>query len=329
MPKVTILKNTLRGSMNLGALTEQIYKVLYEKNSVQRQVAKRFLFPLLEPLGLHIVGDHFYEPIPNLRKLEKSYEGNARRSLPQVQVNFLEAETNHASRLAQYGGEFHKEADRFGFFIEGNLTFPVVDAVSLYCFLREKKVLRVIEVGQGFSTRVLLAALTKNGRELSNKAELISIDPYNRLLTEFLDSEVVDVEFIQQPVQSLDAQELVSHITGTTLVFVDSSHVFKTGSDVEYLMKEVYTRIPCNTYVHIHDIYTPYPWPREYYLKRKHFWDEQDHLENFLSFNDYFRVELPLFWLLKDSQKVNEQLDILDIKRYSLNGASFYIKRIR
>jgi hypothetical protein len=315
--------------MNLGVVTEQIYKVFYETNSVQRQVAKRFLFPLLEPLGFHIVADHFYEPVPNLRELEKSYEGTALRSLPQVQVDFSEAEMNHTGRLSQYGGEFRKEADRFGFFTGRNRTFPVVDAVSLYCFLREKKVSRVIEVGQGFSTRVLLAALTKNGSEVSNKSVLVSIDPYNRLLTKFVDSEVVDVEIIQRPVQSLDAREFVSLIDGMTLVFIDSSHVFKPGSDVEYLMKEIYPRISRNTYVHIHDIYTPYPWPLEYYLKRKHFWDEQSHLENFLSFNDYFRVELPLFWLLKDSQEVNEQLDMLQIKRHSLNGASFYIKRMR
>jgi hypothetical protein len=53
---------------------ERLYKVFHEKNSVQRYLARRFLFPLLEQLGFHIVGDHFYEPIPNLKALAECYQ---------------------------------------------------------------------------------------------------------------------------------------------------------------------------------------------------------------------------------------------------------------
>ena len=312
----------------LGILKERIYKVLQENNGVQRYLARRFLFPLLEPLGFHIVADHFYEPIPNLRKLEKNYEDTKLRLLPHVAVDFRQAEVHHTKRLSQYGNEFRKEVERFEYTAK-NRIFPVVDAISLYCFLREKKPLRVVEVGQGSSTRVILSALFKNGSESRRKIELVSIDPYNRLPTTFVGSKWLNVRVIQRPVQSIHSQEFVDLLQEQALLFVDSSHVFKPGSDVEYLTREVYPRIPCNTYIHVHDIYTPYPWPREYYLKRKYFWNEQDHLESFLAFNSDFRVELPLFWLLKHSKEVNEQLNALQIERFSLNGASFYVQRTR
>jgi hypothetical protein len=312
----------------MGIFKERIYKVLYEKNSVQRYLARRLLFPLLEPLGFHIVADHFYEPIPNARELEKSYQDTKLRSLPHVAVDFHESEANHTKRLSQYGHEFRREVARFGY-TGRNRNFPIVDAISLYCFLREKKPSRVVEVGQGSSTLVMLSALFKNGIEGANKVELVSVDPYNRLLSTFGNLEWADLKIIQRSVQSINSLEFVDLLKDRALLFVDSSHVFKAGSDVEYLIKEIYPQVPRDTYIHVHDIYTPYPWPLKYYLETRYFWDEQDHLESFLNFNDSFRVELPLFWLLKDSEKVNKQFDLLQIERYSLNGASFYIQRTR
>ena len=307
-------------------LKERLYKVCHEKNSVQRYMARRLLFPLLEPLGFHIVGDHFYEPIPNLKALAESYQEHRLRELLHVTMDFHEAEANQIKRLSKWGREYRKETERFGY-TERNRSFPAVDAISLYCFLREKKLSRVVEVGQGFSTRVAISALAKNGSELSTNVELVSIDPYNRLLSKFIDAEWVDVEIIQSSVQAIDSRTFVDLLEKPTLLFVDSSHIFKAGSDVEYLMREIYPRVPCNTYIHLHDIYTPYPWPLEYYLKRRYFWNEQDHLEDFLSFNNRFRVELPLFWLLKNSKEVNDQLNMLQIQRYALNGGSFCIQR--
>lgn len=319
------LINEVRGEPTVEVLRRRFFKAFKEKNSVQRYLARRVLFPLLEPLGFHIVGDHFYEPIPNLRSLKNSYK-DAPRLVPNATMDFRDAEATHIKRLAKYGREFRAAVKRFEY-TERNRYLPIVDAISLYCFLRERKTLRVVEVGQGVSTRVILAALAKNRSVLSSNVEFVSIDPYDRLGA-LMDVRWVDAEFIQRPVQSTNPSELVGLLGGGALLFVDSSHVFKPGSDVEYLMKEVYPRVPHDTYIHIHDIYTPYPRPLGSYLQRC-FWNEQDHLESFLSFNDSFRVELPLFWLLRDSKGVNERLNMLEIERSGWNGASFYIRRTR
>jgi hypothetical protein len=74
---------------------ERLYKVFHEKNSVQRYLARRFLFPLLEPLGFQIVGDHFYEPIPNLKALAECYQETRLRELLHVTMDFYEVEANH------------------------------------------------------------------------------------------------------------------------------------------------------------------------------------------------------------------------------------------
>ncbi len=140
------------------------------------------LFPSLEPLGFHIVGDHFYELIPNLRELGRNYQETLPRPLPDVTTDLEKVERDHTHRLSEYGYEFRKQAKRFGY-KEINLFFQIDDAISLYCFLHEKKPSRVVEVGKGFSTSVILSALAKNRSETSDEAVLASIDPYDRLST--------------------------------------------------------------------------------------------------------------------------------------------------
>ena len=306
---------------------ERIYKALSEKNSVQRYLARRLFFPILEPFGFHIVGNHFYEPIPDLGELRRHYHKDAPRSFPNIALNFERAEVNHINRLSQYGYEFSTEVERLGY-TEGNYYFSAADAISLYCFLREKRPTRVVEVGQGFSTLVSLAALAKNWSEDSTRIEFISIDPYDRLPSTLRNLDGVEIKIIHRIVQSIEPEEFAALVQDKSLLFVDSSHVFKPGSDVEYLIGEVYPRISKNSYIHVHDIHTPYPWPLKFYLENKWFWNEQDHLEGFLNFNDSFRVELPLFWLLKDSRVVNEQLrKYLRTEPLGLGGSSLFIQR--
>jgi hypothetical protein len=314
--------------MKMKIPKERIYKALNEKNSVQRYLARRVLFPILEPLGFHIVGNHFYEPIPDLRELRKNYHKDAPRTLPNIVTNFEQAEVRHTNRLSQYGDEFYTEVERFGY-PERNPYFPASDAISLYCFLRENRPTHVVEVGQGLSTLVSLAALSKNWREDSKRTRFISIDPYDRLPGTLRNLDGVEVKIIHRAVQSVEPEELAALIIDRSLLFVDSSHVFKPGSDVEYLMGEIYPRVSKNSYIHIHDIHTPYPWPLEFYLENKWFWNEQDHLESFLNFNGSFRVELPLFWLLKDSMVVNEHLRKYLRTDPGLSGSSFFIQRTR
>ena len=110
-------------------------------------------------------------------------------------------------------------------------------------------------------------------------------------------------------------------------MFVDSSHVYKAGSDVQYLMREVYPKLKVGSFLHIHDVYLPFPWPKRNYLKKNWFWNEQDHLVEFLSFNHEFKLVLPVYWLFRESSEVRSVVEGLAGENW-VSGTSLYFQRV-
>jgi len=74
------------------------------------------------------------------------------------------------------------------------------------------------------------------------------------------------------------------------IVFVDSSHVFKSGSDVEYEFWHVYPQLASGVFIHIHDIFFPNDYPIEWNLKDSRFWNEQNVLAAVLANSDRYEV---------------------------------------
>src|SRR5712671_3984222 len=157
--------------------SEQIYKILHEKNSVQRRFA-RATFDIWQQLGFHIVGDHFYDPVPNTNTIKTAYTTGP-RELP-ISVNWSSLVSDAYTLIGSYAEDYLKNRAAFGY-VESNYYFYGIDALYYYSFIREQRPRRIIEIGQGFSTRIALAALAQNARMHEMTPELISIDPYSRL----------------------------------------------------------------------------------------------------------------------------------------------------
>ncbi len=312
--------------MNFKALKEGLFKARKERNALPRYLARRFLFAPFEKLGLHITGDHFYEPIPNLRELAANYDGRP-RPIPGHDLQLAQFETAHAARIERYGSEFEEAVKATGF-DPTNYYFRGADALSYYCLLRESKPDSVVEIGQGSSTRVALAALERNAAETGTEASFVSIDPYTRLLGSELKPVHTRFEQIHQPLQALPVADLLARCQGRAMLFVDSSHVYKYGSDVWHLMHQVYPQLPVDCVLHVHDVVLPYPWLKEFYLEQKWFWNEQDMLETFLAFNSAFEVVLPVYWLHRDSTVVQKAAEAIvpALPQRDL-GYSFYLRR--
>jgi hypothetical protein len=308
--------------MDWKSLKEGLFKARAERNALPRYVARRYLFPLAERLlGLHITADHFYEPVPNLRELAKHYDA-APRSIPGHDLSIARFEAGHVARLQCFAGEFAAEVAKFGF-DPTNYYFRNADALSYYCLLREQKPTSVVEIGQGSSTRVALAALQRNSLETGSKARFLSIDPYTRLLRVQLKTEHVEFEQWHKPIQAVPTADILARCGPGSMLFVDSSHVFKANSDVEHLMLQLYPQLPVGCWLHVHDIVLPYPWPLEFYTQNKWFWNEQDMLASFLAFNLAFEVMLPVYALHRDSAAVKAQ----SAGVASGDGYSFYLRR--
>ena len=310
----------------MSAFREKLYKAKNEKNGLQRWFARRYLFKLGERLGFHILGDHFYEPIPNLEDIRKNYE-DAPREIPGHPLSIDTFEDAHSARLRKYGPEFLEAVKSTGFEPD-NYYFRGADAISLYCLLRELKPNSVVEVGQGMSTRVALAALERNAQETGARPRFVSIDPYARLQGKDLKANLVEFEVIQRPLQQVSTTKILQSLEGKALLFVDSSHVYKYGSDVWHLTHKIYPFLPAGCLLHVHDIVLPFPWLKEFYLDQKWFWNEQEMLESFLTFNQEFEIVLPVHWLHQTSAKIQTTMaeTFRDLAARDL-GYSFYLRR--
>lgn len=166
------------------------------------------------------------------------------------------------------------------------------DIEFLYSMVRYHKPRRIVEIGAGGSTRITAAALERNFSETQEKAKLISIDPYAEyFLKSFRDSVDTFMEFnlIEKPIQFVDLA-IFKSLKENDILFVDSSHVFKQGSDVEFEFLNVYPILKKGVIVHLHDIFVPFDYPLEWNMKEYLFLNEQYFLEVFLQFNIKFKV---------------------------------------
>ncbi|HEV2432141.1 MAG TPA: class I SAM-dependent methyltransferase [Burkholderiales bacterium] len=152
--------------------------------------------------------------------------------------------------------------------------FPRLDAAAAYATVRTVKPRRIVEVGSGHSTRFLARAVVDGGLD----TRITAIDPKPRASLAGL-----DIEWIATPVQRVAAFPALGE---GDILFIDSSHQLKPGSDVDFLFNAVLPLLPQGVRVHFHDIFLPDDYP-EYWAWRRY--NEQPAVAALIE-NDVLRV---------------------------------------
>ena len=164
-----------------------------------------------------------------------------------------------------------------------NSQFSWLDARALFVLFRHWRPRRVVEVGSGYST-LLMADI--NERFLDCSARITSIEPFPRpFLTRMADR----IELLETRVQDVPWAVFESLEAGDVL-FIDSSHVAKTGSDVNFIFFEVLPRLARGVRIHIHDIFLPMEYPKEWVIDENRSWNEQYLVRALLMYSRRFRV---------------------------------------
>jgi hypothetical protein len=131
---------------------------------------------------------------------------------------------------------------------------------------------------------------------LDRSIDFTFIDPYSERLTALVhDSDLTQAKLITDPVQniSLDVFEALGQ---NDVLFIDSSHVCKLGSDVNYLLFDVLPTLKTGVWVHFHDVFWPFEYPLEW-ARQGVAWNESYFLRAFLQYNSQFEVTLFLSFL--------------------------------
>jgi hypothetical protein len=271
----------------------------------------------LQDQRVNVIPSDFYSEVPGVRDFEASFEF-AIEGGP-----YNSPEVFHRGRLRRFLGVLDAYADEFdppadgdeadpaGFFW-GNPAFSAVDAMAYYCMLRHVKPERVIEIGSGFSTLVALAALERNG-----KGRVCCIEPFPLPWFGKLGDKI---ELVQAPVQSLAPEYFQERLSDGDVLFIDSTHTVRAGSDCLQIYLRVLPSLTQRLWVHAHDIYLPFPQPR-FQFERHVYWTEQYLLYAWLLDNPRTQVcfgsaynravnRFPLRRLMRD--------------RWPMHGASFW-----
>ncbi len=166
-----------------------------------------------------------------------------------------------------------------------NEWFCKGSADALYYMLRIIKPKNIIEVGSGFSTSVMLDT---NEYYLNNKMKIISIEPRAERLKSLLKPDD-NLEIYEKDLQeiSLDFFDILEE---NDILFIDSSHVAKINSDVNYLFFEVLPRLRKNVYIHFHDMFYPFVYPAEWIYEGRAY-NEMYLLRAFLMNNSAYSMQ--------------------------------------
>jgi hypothetical protein len=170
-------------------------------------------------------------------------------------------------------------------FYTRNPQFSWMDARALFALLHAWRPRRIIEVGSGYSS-LLIADV--NRRWFESGMHVTCIEPYPRT---FLKNRIDGLSrLIEGKVQGVPLGEFASLAAGDIL-FIDSSHVSKTGSDVNRLYFDVLPALAPGVHIHIHDIFLPHEYPQPWVIDENRSWNEQYLVRALLIYSSGFRVE--------------------------------------
>ena len=233
---------------------------------------------------------HFSSPIPSLEEIkenEKNIFNIDSKSIPSINLNEgkqLKTFDVFKRFYAEIPFKENKQQNLRYFF--ENPAYSYSDAIFLYCMIRYLKPQKIIEVGSGYSSCVILDT---NEIYCDNNIECTFIEPYPQLLESLItEQDKKRVIIIPKRLQDIELSNFKSLDRGDIL-FIDSTHVSKINSDVNYIFFDILPSLNSGVYIHFHDIFYPFEYPKEW-IYQGIAWNEAYLLRAFLQYNDTFEI---------------------------------------
>ncbi len=239
---------------------------------------------------LWVAPGHFYSPIPSKEEVQRRQTSLWPESPRQpAGVDLNEAgQCALFEALAIYYRElpFRPEKEPGLRYYFENDFFSYNDAITLYGMIRHCRPRRIVEIGSGFSSGVMLDT---NERFFNNAIACTFIEPYPERLRGLLrDTDRDTVQVLAQPVQEVP-DDVFRQLSGNDILFVDSSHVCRIGSDVNDIFFRLLPLLAEDVVIHFHDVFYPFEYPRAWVLEDRA-WNEAYLLRAFLQYNSRFQI---------------------------------------
>jgi predicted O-methyltransferase YrrM len=271
------------------------WKLMPVPRRLREQLKSGFhgLFLLGQRLGWDILPRHFYSAIPEIRELQRSNLWKRPSSMTGVAGAAIESQISFLRECClppllerlKRGGMYEFACEE-----NGEPGYGPVEAEFLYCFIMTKRPKRIVQVGCGVSTAVILLA----AKEADYRPLIICVDPFpTGYLTRTAKRKLI--ELIPKPAQEVDLK-ILSGLNAGDLLFVDSTHAVRPGGEVNRIILEVLPRLQSGSFVHFHDIYFPYDY-QSTVLTTLMFAGESTLLHAFLIYNQRYSIAVSLSML--------------------------------
>jgi Methyltransferase domain len=283
-------------------------------------------------MGVHILPLHTYCPVPEPRELPDDFWAK-RSELPGVRIDLAKC----CELVRMLAAEFHDEYEALPAapppeappwtYYTHNDYYDDIDGYILYAMIRHFRPRRIIEIGSGNTTYLSAQSAERNRRDDPDySCEITAIEPYPNPvlrggfpgLTRLIPTFVQDVPL-----------SVFEELCENDILFIDSSHVARMGSDVFFEFLEILPRLQKGILIHFHDIFLPGEYPRHWIQELNRYWTEQYVLQTFLAFNDSFEVLLPMAYLQTHARHVLEECFTNFQRPDGWIFSNFWIKKVR
>ncbi len=267
---------------------------------------------------------HFYSPIIDVKEIKKNektiWSRRDQLSVPGVNLNESD-QLGLVKNFLPFYNEIPFKDSKVGSlrFYFDNKYYGYTDASVLYFMMRLHRPKRIIEVGSGYSSAVMMDT---NELFFNNEIQLTFIEPYPERLKGLLKQEDhKSVNIIESIVQTVNL-DIFKQLEAGDFLFIDSSHVSKTDSDLNHLLFEVIPVLKPGVFIHFHDIFFPFEYPAKWVFAGRN-WNEDYLLRSFLMYNSKFEIKFFADYLHHHHSKCFENMPLL----YKNTGACMWLKK--
>ena len=235
---------------------------------------------------------HFYSPVVSAKEIIEKQDfifSNKSNKITEVNLN-EKLQLSLLEEVKQYYKDIPFKAQKtegLRYYFE-NGYYSYSDAIFLHTFLRHFKPKRLIEIGSGFSSAV---TLDTNDLFFNNSIKCTFIEPNpQRLYSILKPNEKESTEILVNEVQQIPLSKF-SELNDGDILFVDSSHISKAGSDLNYIMFDILPSLNKGVIIHFHDIFYPLEYPKDLLANGDGFGGNEAYiLRAFLMYNDAFQI---------------------------------------
>lgn len=245
--------------------------------SVMEEFLNSEEFKALSRTPLFVPPGHFYSPIVDVEEAKKylsKQPSQPPRSLPGIEIDHL-AMVDLWLALVPYMksspfADERKEGYRYAF---DNNAYAWGDGSILHGVIRHFTPKRIIEIGSGWSSACTLDTVQ---HYMDGQCDIQFIEPHPKLLYDLIGDGgplARNIKVHENFVQDVPL-EVFDDLEAGDFLFIDSTHIVKSGSDCCFEFFDVMSRVKPGVIVHIHDMFWPFEYPAHWIVDENRSWNE-------------------------------------------------------